>query len=587
MLGIKRLLIGVILCAATFTFAAELEDNWNDFLHYTAIGRFELAEGYGRAIIEGDSDPVRLLELSQSNPRGYSILLKVYSDNEQLKETAGEILDMIEQGRFIKRTDPSIIREEISRLSTTIRGRIKAEQNLKNSGEYAIPYMLEALADKSRKDEQPYIAAALGKMGRDCIRALACSLQMENVAVKSEVIRALGNIRYPEALAYLKFIVENSDSQSLKDLAVSSIEMIDASAMKIPSTRLFFRLARDYYYHSDAIAPSADYDFANIWFWDEDQKRLRREEVSKDYFFELMSMRINEWALKADPSNSSAISLWLTAFFKAEEPGIDMPEYFGQGHADAMTYATTSGPEYLHEALSRALEDEDGYIALNMVEALAVNAGQASLLYRFGTEQPLVEALSFDDAAVRLSAAIAIASANPTAEFTGSKLIVENLNKAIERTEQDALGQELALEYAFRAINAMNQLAVSNNEVIDLERSNDALTNVLKGDNDDLRFLAAEILAMLENPKSQRAIAQLALSDDYDNPTRITLFESLVKSAKRNGQKLTEEQIDAIYAIVSSKEVDPELRAAAAGAYGAFNLPSQRVKELILDQAKS
>ena len=195
--------------------------------------------------------------------------------------------------------------------------------------------------------------------------------------------------------------------------------------------------------------------------------------------------------------------------------------------------------------------------------------------------------MSFEDDAVKLSAAVAIASADPTDEFTGSKLIIENLNTAIERSKEAELGQELALEYAFRAINAMKELAISNNSVVDLEKANDSLIEVLSGDNDELRFIAAEILAMLKNPMSQRAIAELALSEDYDNDTRITLFGSLTESAKKNGQQLTEEQIDQIYAITSSSDVDPQLRAAAAGAYGAFNLPSKRVKELILDQSKS
>ncbi|GAJ06956.1 unnamed protein product, partial [marine sediment metagenome] len=50
---------------------------------------------------------------------------------------------------------------------------------------------------------------------------------------------------------------------------------------------------------------------------------------------------------------------------------------------------------------------------------------------------------------------------------------------------------------------------------------------------------------------------------------------------------LNNEMIDAIYGLVSSQEVDPELRSAAASAYGALNLPSQKVKDLILDQARS
>jgi hypothetical protein len=149
------------------------------------------------------------------------------------------------------------------------------------------------------------------------------------------------------------------------------------------------------------------------------------------------------------------------------------------------------------------------------------------------------------------------------------------------------LGEELALEYAFRAIAAMQSLAGTGNNIIDLEMSHNSLTTVLNGDDDELCFAAAEILATLKNPSSQREIAKLALNDGYDNQTRITLFASLTQSAKNNGILLTDEQIDRIYSIVSSKTEDPQLRAAAAGAYGAFNLPSRKVKELILDQAKS
>ena len=62
---------------------------------------------------------------------------------------------------------------------------------------------------------------------------------------------------------------------------------------------------------------------------------------------------------------------------------------------------------------------------------------------------------------------------------------------------------------------------------------------------------------------------------------------SLAVSAKINANLLLTEQIEAIYGLVSSLDADPDLRAAAAGAYGALNLPSEQVKSLILDQSKS
>ena len=45
--------------------------------------------------------------------------------------------------------------------------------------------------------------------------------------------------------------------------------------------------------------------------------------------------------------------------------------------------------------------------------------------------------------------------------------------------------------------------------------------------------------------------------------------------------------VEAIYSLISSDAADAELRSLAASAYGALNLPSRRVKDLILDQAKS
>ncbi len=577
---------GIVLVSG-LGFCQSPEDNWNDFLHYTAIGRFDLAAGFARKLIESNPDPVVLLELSESNPNGYGILLRMYSTNKELKEVSGQILDIIEQGRFIRRTDAKIIMQEIKRLSSTIRGRLAAEQRLKNAGEYAIPYMLEALADESRKDEVANIADALGKIGRDAIRPLVSALQMDNAAAKAEVIRALGETGYPQSLGHLKYVAENDRSEQLRGLALEAMEKIDPSAAKLPAAQLLFSLAESYYYHSESLAPAADYDFANIWFWEQGSRSLVRQEVDKAYFNELMAMRTCEWALKADESLGKAIALWLAAFFKAESTGLAQPEYFGIGHADAMTYATTAGPEYLHQALERALNENNAYIALGVVEALAANAGEKSLLRRVGTEQPLVKALSFDDRAVRYSAAIAIGSAGATSEFMGSRLIVENLAEAVGRKGVEELGDELADTYAIRAVEVLNKLAVTRNGIVDLLQALGALVEGTKSSWAQMQNLAGDVLARLDSPDAQRAIADMALSAQNSGDVRKYAFGSLVISAKLNANLLTDGQIDAIYSLISSDTTDAELRSTAAVAYGALNLPSRRVKDLILDQANS
>jgi len=77
----NRKTVAAILAVGLFVvsagFAQTLEENWNDFLHYTAIGRLDLAKAYAQVIIDSNPDPVALLALSKDNPQGYGILLRV------------------------------------------------------------------------------------------------------------------------------------------------------------------------------------------------------------------------------------------------------------------------------------------------------------------------------------------------------------------------------------------------------------------------------------------------------------------------------------------------------------------------------
>jgi HEAT repeat protein len=577
--------VTTILIVTSTGLCGELDDNWNDFLHYTAIGRLDLAKGYAQKIIDSEPDPIALLALSEENTNGYRILLKMNDSSAELREVSGMILDIIEQGRYYRRTDPRIIVQEIKRLGGTIRGRIAAEQRLKNAGEYSIPYMLDVLLDMDRQDEFANVAAALPKVGRDAIRPLVAALATDNVAVKAEIIRALGDIGYPQSLSYLKYIVENDKSNQFRNLAVQAINKIDSGTGRLPAAELLYQLAGRYYSHSPSLAPAGDYDYANIWFWDEETLRLEREEVSKSYFNELMSMRACEWSLKADENLGKSIALWIAAFFKMESYGVDQPEYFGQKHLDAMAYARTAGPEYLHQALDIAIRENNSFVALGVVEALAANAGEKSLLYRIGLAQPLVKALSFNDRAVRYSAAIAIGAAGPGSEFVGSKLIIENLAEAIGESGTDELGTELADIYAIRAISVMLDLAISRNRIVDLTRAMPALITATKDPRKDMQILAGEVLARIESPDAQQAIAQMGLSENNDLEVRIAAFESLAVSAKLHANLLTAEMIDGIYSIVGSATAETVLRSTAASAYGSLNLPSRRVKDLILDQA--
>ncbi len=576
--------------------AQTLEENWGDFLHYTKIGRLDLAKGHAQALLDSNPDPVALLELSRKNPQGYQILVRVNESapDVQMADLSGKILALIERGRFIQRTASKIIAEEVRRLSTTDRGWFIAVDRLHNAGEYAIPFMLDAMTDPGRENELPYIVRALPQVGKDAIRPLGAALQTSNVSLKDQIVIALGKISYPQSLPYLKYIVENDDSTELGERARSSIRQINPAMLGAPAAQLFYDLAEQYYYHAESLQPAHDANFANVWFWNADEQKLERQEVAKAYFNEMMAMRTCEWALKADAGFGPAIGLWLAAFFKAESTGIEqMPVYFGEGHADALVYATTAGVEYLHQALARAVKDRNAYVALGVIEALATTAGEESLMYQIGPSQPLLQALSFDDRKVRYSAAIAIGAAGPKESFNEARLVTSNLAEALGQTAQPATTDgngwdaQAADSYALRAAQVMFSLAQARNPVVDLSAAQGALESAVRDKRSQIQILAAQTLAHFDSPGAQRAIAAMALDVNNSQEVQISGFNSLTTSAKLNANMLPDQVIDGIYSLISSGATDPALRSAAAAAYGALNLPSQKVKDLILDQAKS
>ena len=133
----------------------------------------------------------------------------------------------------------------------------------------------------------------------------------------------------------------------------------------------------------------------------------------------------------------------------------------------------------------------------------------------------------------------------------------------------------------------MLKLAHTRNQVIDLSAALSQLVSATKDSRNEIKIFAAQILAYLSSPDAQRAIADMAITDSNEMDVRIAAFDSLAVSAKVNANLLRDEQINQIYMIVQSTTVDTELRSSAAAAFGALNLPSRKVKDLILYQAKT
>ena len=689
---------------------------WDDFMHYAILGRFDLTEQFGQALLDLSPSAELLLELAESDQYKHSYRsLSLMQGQESLQAIALQVSMLIEEGRSIKRADVNRISMEVKRLSSaTLRGRMLAINRLKDSGEWAVPVMIEALRDPSRQEEYSVIRQALPELGKSAVNPLLVVIQeCDNLNVLLVASEVLGKIGYRSAIPYMLEVLESDQSAELKATALKALNLIDRSnsSAQMTAAQAFRQLGEDYYNHLATLAVPAHQEFANVWFWD-DSRGLYREAVGRESFDELMVMRCCESALLLDRNLGSASSLWISGFFRLEAEGNTYPNYFIENHADAGTYALNAGPEILHQVLVRALSDNNRPVALMAITALRLNSGQKSLLYSLGSQQPLIEALSYPDREIRFSAALALAGSLPSAPFDRSELVLPILTEALQQKGRlyalivdgnqqrrtalvgqiqtagifteivsgDSFGgamedarrlpsfdlivlaadiaqpgiaetmsliqqdsrmayspvmlivdsssltmahqmqkqyrfmgvafeqqtadyiiaeadeilnrnqtrkftPQLADIYATNAAVVMQNLAVTNNKVLNLKDGEAALIEAaLTEDRTEIQVAATSTLARLDSTAAQRTIVTLALDSQREMPIRQMAMQNLSISAKAFGSLLSMDDIAALYAIVSSKTVDNTLRNLASQAYGSLNLPSAIISQLIIDQ---
>ncbi len=166
------------------------------------------------------------------------------------------------------------------------------------------------------------------------------------------------------------------------------------------------------------------------------------------------------------------------------------------------------------------------------------------------------------------------------------KLDAATLKKAIADAQARAPGgkplpPDQATLWAVRAAGCLKLLATTRNPVYDLTEATRALIAALKDKRPEVQIAAAEALGQIRDASAQQALAALAGDAKASKEVRLATYAALAESVRQFGNQLTEAQADAIITVVLAKG-DLEIRRAAAQVLGALDLPSQKIKQLIL-----
>ena len=427
-----------------------------DYYHYATIGTYPAANALGQQMLQGDYTPEQFLdgfrEVHSRRSAPSEDLDKRFAQwqgTPELAETANQIVAKVNEGRRARATSRDFIAEQVERLSRGQQAYNNAVDQLRNSGEYAVPVMVDYLLDPNKKEFQADIRRAMrdSRFGVDLLSPLLAATQMEDEAVLATVLRTLGDLRYNVSVPYLLEQLQTSNSDQVKAAAREALGQIGYTGGSDAATE-FYNLAQKFYYNQTPIQPREGLGLATIWSWGGRNAGLVRTDVPPQIFNEIMAMRSAGKSLALGQGQDQSLALWLASNYRREselkEGEVDKTR--PENSPDAKYYGTQAGARYLQMVLDRTERDrrntlpEQRYnaaeVALRAIKSLQEIVGRGNV---GSGESPLTRAMNFPDRRVRIEAAFALAQALPTQGFSGQEQVVPLLADALSQTGQPAV----------------------------------------------------------------------------------------------------------------------------------------------------
>ncbi|MFH0983847.1 MAG: HEAT repeat domain-containing protein [Planctomycetota bacterium] len=420
---------------------------FEDFVHYARLGKFEEARAFATSLLgHPDLDPQALLAIADRDRKSVETLITVIN-NSSIGEEAKRVLDVLHEGEFRRRQNPERIDLNIGKLAGPPQTEYNAIQSLIDSGEYAVPWLVQALRDRTRQALWPRILRALPQIGEPAVTPLAVALEVPERDLRHNMIRTLGELGYPHAVPYLKKLLAApdlpADTRALIEEALTSIEQRTGRRMRASAAEDFVQFGEQYYDEQGTLRADPRRTSANVWYWRDNF--IDAVVIPRELYGPVMAMRCAEEALRLEPAREAAIALWLAANIRREarlgmdvESGEvvanDVDATRPAGFPRAIYFSRASGARYDLEVLDRAVRDKDTPVALGAIAALRAIAGESALVGVRSEGEPLVQALLFPDVVVRIKAALALAEACPKSQFRGSEWVVPVLAEALGQT---------------------------------------------------------------------------------------------------------------------------------------------------------
>lgn len=328
----------------------------------------------------------------------------------QFELVAKRFLDLAELGRIERKNDRDAIRALLMEIKNdptpSERRRLVASLRARH-GEYAVPYMIGALADRSDDDYRVRVMLTLSEMGGSVVPPLIEALEAEatDPHLARNVAVVLGNIGDRRAVGSLTWLANSDAEPGVRNAAGEALDdVLGGASANRPATDLLVSEGQAYLNQRDEVL--LPYMYSQV-VWDWEGGELVATSVPHDMYGEEMAKKSFFRALEADESNLDARAGLVRAALVQDyelaliaEAGGDVEDQRDQA-ARGQLVALTAGPNAMERALSQAMADQDVAATVAILRTYGQSASAPTTAMQ--------QALGHHVAEVREEAAIALA----------------------------------------------------------------------------------------------------------------------------------------------------------------------------------
>lgn len=416
---------------------------WQTFSHFVLVAQPEAAAPLGQQLLQLENQ--QLLAAIEASSENYEpAKVGVWANKGTLVDLWNQLEDKYQAALTDRSRSEAQIRADIEKLDDGTLARWNAIKRLKETGQFAAPYFIEYLEDDSKRALHAFILPAMKEIGVSLVYPISLALPHVKPTTQQKLADVLGTIGYPEAMPYLKMVIESDRSDAnIKEVCQIAFNQIapnsdlptDASAAEL-FVNIGEKRYRDGTLGNDVEGLDLYNELGIIWTYSVDTKVLIATPVPRQVYADVRAMQNAKAALTLDANKTDALTLHLASNLRRENNlNGEQDKSYNLPNPPAF-YLLLAGADQQKSVLARALADMDADLALDGIEAMAKTSGDAVLLGSDNTRKPVLDALYYSDRRVRYTAAITLAQAKPGEAFPGSFSVVPVLGQAVRQSDK-------------------------------------------------------------------------------------------------------------------------------------------------------